>query len=138
MAPWNSHGSAYLQDGIADPRIVNDYYAYTDIAIGATTNSFSITTLPTLPYSAFLTAGTGNPMTISGSNTQTVAPNLNGGAFNLTYNAGAGTSFPINFTKAGTPTTWADDPLIISTAKTGMIPCTRARLTSMGWKLTYT
>jgi len=134
LAPWAYQGGELLPDGSGDPRVVTDFYAWTDIGVGTTPQNFSITTLPTLPFAATLKAGGAN-LTITGSNMVTGTPTIgSGGMYN--YTGAVNKPIPINATKASTTSSWADRWDVDSSKH--YIKANRARITSMGWRVVYT
>lgn len=135
LQPWSGGSGALLPDGSGDPRTVSDFYAFTDITIGAGMSGFSLATIPALPYNALFRHDSGS-VTLNGSGFAGGAPNNNGGVFAVTYGATNTLPWvPINATKAASSLIWEDT---LSGMTKSYIPSDKARVTSMGWRLLYT
>jgi hypothetical protein len=138
LNPWKGGNGALLPDQSGDPRLVNDFYSYTDISLpAAAPTTFNLFTVPFLPYNAlFLPATSGAAITLSGSNNSSSGPGA-GGARSLTYTTGASNlPVPINFTKSAGTQYYSDRPGIVS--PNNYITADKARVSTMGWRLLYT
>jgi hypothetical protein len=135
LQPWAHQNGDLLPDGSGDPRVVSDFYSWTDIGVGTTPQNFSITTLPTLPFAATLKSG-GATLAITGSNMLSgPVPTVGGGGL-WNYTGAVSKPIPINATKATSPATWEDRWDVDSSKH--YIQANKARLTSMGWRVVYT
>lgn len=136
LQPWNGLHGALMPDGTGDPRIVMDMYSWTDIAITGTAN-FAIRTLPALPFNAILIPQTTMNASITMSNglPSTITPTIGQGGM-YAYSGTIAGPIPIAATKASTQTHWSDNPALDDPKI--FVTANKARITSMGWRLTYT
>jgi len=137
LTPWNGIRGSLIPDGSNDPRIVYDHYCYTDIILTGAVNTFCIKTLPTLPWGALIVPAAPMVMNITGGFMQpsTTVPALGSGNL-FAYSGTVGAPVPISAYRASIGTNWSDDPT--TDDRKNFITANKARISSMGWRLTYT
>jgi hypothetical protein len=130
-----------IPDGVSDPRVVMDFYSYTDITIPANA-AFNIYTLPAQPYNAIIQFPNNILSSVSLTSTNATTGNPGGdfapgnitSGFNFSSPVQGNTWLPINFTQAAPY--WNDTPWRPQSSQ--LMSASKARVTSMAWRLVYT
>jgi hypothetical protein len=130
LNPWSNIGSmSLLPDGSSDPRLVYDYYTYGDIAVSAAATGFNIGIFAALPWNAAVKVLSGK---------LTLTPMFtDGGVSASACSASASKWTPLNYTNSASAVHYPDK------INTGFNPpqfisADKMRITSLGWRLTYT
>lgn len=120
---------ALLPDGSSDPRVVYDYYSFSDIAVAAAGTSFNLNIVAGYPWNAAVKLNSGKLTVVP-----MLSDNLNVAASSL--NSVTNRWCPCNFTVGAQSQYYLDK--ISSINGQQIVTADRQRITSLGWRLTYT